>query len=72
MLTSVAPAQPLAYDAAYTAASNPPAQGSTVVIQANDQGGADVKKLKEDLQRLQLGLTGKQQELMELRSTRGK
>ena len=72
VLASIAPAQPLAYDAAYTAASKAPAQSTTVVIQSNDQGGSDVKKLKEDLHRLQLELTGKQQELMELRSTGGK
>lgn len=71
-LVSVAPAQALAYDPAYAADSKAPAQGATVVIQSNDQGGADVIKLKEDLQRLQLELTGKQQELMELRSTLGK
>lgn len=55
-----------------TADSKAPAQSTTVVIQSNDQGGSDVKKLKEDIQRLQLELTGKQQELMELRSTLGK
>lgn len=70
VLTSVAPAQPLAYAAACTAASKAPAQGTMVVIQNNDQGGADVKKLKQELQRLQNELTGKFQDQMELRSTR--
>jgi beta-galactosidase len=72
VFTSVAPAQRLAYDAAYTSASKAPAQGTTVVIQNSDQGGADVKKLKEEIQKLQNEVTGKEQEMMEMRSTREK
>jgi beta-galactosidase len=71
VLTSVAPAQPLAYDAAYAAASKDPAQSTALLIKNNDQGSTDMKKLKDDLQRFKQELTGKQQELMELRSKSG-
>lgn len=64
---------PLAFDARYAAASKPPATGGNVTISI--RGGsqpADVKQLADEVQRLQRELTSKEQDLMELRSTRGK
>ncbi len=62
---------PLAFDAAYATASKAPAVGVGVTIHAvgSDQP-ADVRQLQAEVQRLRRELTGKEQDLMELRSKR--
>ncbi|MEJ0001474.1 MAG: hypothetical protein WDO13_21495 [Verrucomicrobiota bacterium] len=70
---SGAPALPLAYDHDYAAASKPADNGAVLTPQTG--GGAsdnDTAKLKEQVHELQLELTSKQQELMELHSKLGK
>ena len=68
-LASLPSPLPLAFDADYAAASKPPAAGDTMIIRAgsSDQP-ADVKQLKQEVQRLRHELTSKEQDLMELRS----
>ena len=70
---SVPPAHPLAYDTAYAAASKPADNGAILSIQTtSDQATGDVAELKAKLHQLQLDLTSKQQDLMELRSKTAK
>jgi beta-galactosidase len=62
------PALSLDYDAAYAAASRPPATGGQVVL--HESGGterADVKALQERVEQLQRELTSKEQDLQDLR-----
>ena len=59
----------LAYDEHYAATSKGPAQTAAApVFQNTREGGDDVQKLRKELYRLQLELTSKEQDLMELRS----
>lgn len=72
-LASTAAPLPLGFDAAYAAASKPPAMGRIEIV----HGGArdlpvDVGKLQEEVLRLRRELTSKEQDLMELRSKQGK
>jgi beta-galactosidase len=72
-VASSASVLPLNYDAAYASASKPADNGNALVLQGGAGGGdADVNKLKDKVQRLQLELTSKEQDLMELRSKLGK
>ena len=67
-VVSTSPRLPLNFDAAYAAASKPPATGGQVVIL--DNGGrqpATVQELKEQVQLLQRKLTSKEQDLQDLR-----
>lgn len=59
----------LGFDAKYAAASKPAQAGGNVTINAggSDQP-ADIKQLRDNVQRLQRELTSKEQDLMELRS----
>jgi len=58
-------------DARYSAASKTPSAGGNVVIRpAGSEQPADVKQLRDQVQRLQRELTSKEQDLMELRSNR--
>ena len=68
-VASVASALPLGFDPAYAQASKPADKGVAVVIRSGaDDAGGDVKQLKDQLHRMQLELTSKEQDLMELRS----
>lgn len=68
-LASAPSAQPLCFDTAYTAASQRPRTDAPVTFRAADDAlPSDVKQLREQMQRLQLELTSKEQDLMELRS----
>jgi len=68
-VASIAPALPLGFDAAYARASRPADNGVAAVIRSGaDDAGGDVKQLKAQLRRMQLELTSKEQDLMELRS----
>jgi hypothetical protein len=60
---------PLGFDVTYAAASKPPPVSAGLSIHASgtDQP-ADVKRLRDEVQRLQRELTSKEQDLMELRS----
>ena len=60
---------PLGFDARYVAASKLPAAGDSLTIHTGDSDPpSDVKRLKEEVQRLHRELTSKEQDLMELRS----
>jgi beta-galactosidase len=70
VVASTRPPHPLNYDAAYAAASRAPDQGANTVIQPAVQPAGDEQTLKDEVRRLQLQLTSKEQELMELRSSK--
>jgi beta-galactosidase len=72
-IVSAAPALPLAWDSAYAEASRR-VSGAEVAgtrVESASSGG-DAATLREDLRRLQAELTAKEQEIMEMRSTREK
>jgi beta-galactosidase len=72
-LVSLPTQLPLVFDRPYAAASKLPASGDKIVIRdGGSEQPAEVKQLKEQVQLLQRQLTSKEQDLMELRSTREK
>jgi len=72
-VASSAPPLPLIRDTTYAGTSKPAAPDTPPpVLRTAGPDDPDTAKLREQLHQLQLELTGKQQELMELRSTRGK
>jgi beta-galactosidase len=72
-VASRAPALPLAYDASYAAASKPPENGAALIVGGGTStGGDETEKLKEQVHQLQLELTSKEQDLMDLRNKMNK
>ncbi len=72
-LASAPATVPLGFDPSYAAASRVMAAGGSFMLRTG--GGdqpADVKQLRDEVQRLQRELTSKEQDLMELRSKAGK
>lgn len=68
-IVSSATAQPLVFDEGYAKASKPADSGAAVLVRSGAaEAGDDVKQLRDDVRRLQLELTSKQQDVMELRS----
>jgi beta-galactosidase len=70
-IASTAPKLPLAWDSAYAEASRR-VSSAPAAAQRGEPGssGGDAAKLREEVRRLQAELTAKQQEVMEMRSTR--
>jgi beta-galactosidase len=72
-IASSAPALPLAWNSAYGEASRRVSGAAAASPSgASASSGGDAAKLREELRRLQAELTGKEQEIMEMRSTREK
>jgi beta-galactosidase len=72
-VATAAPALPLAWDSAYAEASRRVSGAAAAgPSNASASSGGDAAKLREELRRLQAELTGKEQEIMEMRSTREK
>ena len=67
-VASCPPALPLAYDPIYAASSKPSDNGASLVVSgAADADADDTAKLKTEVHQLQLELTSKEQDLMDLR-----
>jgi beta-galactosidase len=72
-IASVAPALPLAWDSAYAEASRRVSGAAAASPSgAAASSGGDAATLREEIRRLQAELTAKEQEMMEMRSTREK
>jgi beta-galactosidase len=72
-VATAAPALPLAWNSAYAEASRRVSGAAAASLSgASASSGGDAAKLREELRRLQAELTGKEQEIMEMRSTREK
>lgn len=72
-IASLAPALPLAWNSAYAEASRRVSGAAAPSPSgASASAGGDAVKLREELRRLRAELTGKEQEMMEMRSTREK
>jgi len=70
-IASAAPLLPLAWDGAYAEASRRVSGAAAASPSgASASSGGDAAKLREELRRLQAELTAKEQEMMEMRSTR--